>query len=167
MGSVWVAVLLGAGTGRRPVVDGRRDPRHRQRIPAGRRPARARLAAAVRSPGLSGRILGGVVVAALTLTLTRWPVAAVGLGALVVWWPALFGGTHAEQRQIAVAGGAGHLDRDAAGHHRRARQPGTGHPGVGGERADVDPTGTGRAGRPAAGESADGPGVVGIRGRPG
>jgi Flp pilus assembly protein TadB len=53
------------------------------------------------SPGLSGRILGGLVVAALTLAVTRWPVAAVGLGALVLWWPALFGGTSAEQRQIA------------------------------------------------------------------
>ncbi len=48
-----------------------------------------------------GRILGGITVAVLTLAVTRWPVAAVGLGALVVWWPALFGGTGAEQRQIA------------------------------------------------------------------
>ncbi|MGS0685108.1 type II secretion system F family protein [Nakamurella sp. GG22] len=100
MGSVWVAVLLGAGMGAAlwltavglygTVTDPARPPTRT-----------ARLAAAVRSPGLSGRILGAVVVAALTLTLTRWPVAAVGLGALVLWWPALFGGTHAEQRQIA------------------------------------------------------------------
>ena len=34
--------------------------------------------------------------------MTRWPVAALGLGALVIWWPALFGGTTAEQRQIAA-----------------------------------------------------------------
>ena len=37
----------------------------------------------------------------LTLMLTRWPVAAVGLAALVVLWPQLFGGRSAEQRQIA------------------------------------------------------------------
>ena len=100
-GSVWVAVLLGAGTGgalwllitgiRGVVVDPTRPPSHL-----------TRLANSMRSPGLSGRILGGVVVAALVLAVTRWPVAALGLGALVIWWPALFGGTSAEQRQIAA-----------------------------------------------------------------
>jgi tight adherence protein B len=100
MGSVWVAVLLGAGLGgalwlmvtgiRGVVVDPARPP-----IWA------TRFRAAVRSPALSGRIVGGVAVTALTLAVTRWPVAALGLGALVIWWPALFGGTAAEQRQIA------------------------------------------------------------------
>ena len=96
-----MAVLLGAGTGaalwllitgiRGVVVDPTRPPSHL-----------ARSANAMRSPGLSGRILGGIAVAALTLAVTRWPVAALGLGALVIWWPALFGGTTAEQRQIAA-----------------------------------------------------------------
>jgi len=100
MGSVWVAVLLGAGLGgaiwllitgiRGVVVDPTRPPSRTRR-----------LTTALRSPALSGRIVGGIAVAALTLAVTRWPVAAVGLGALVVWWPALFGGTAAEQRQIA------------------------------------------------------------------
>jgi tight adherence protein B len=36
----------------------------------------------------------------LTLVLTRWPVAAAGLAALVVAWPQLFGGARAEQQQI-------------------------------------------------------------------
>ena len=100
MGSVWVAVLLGVGVGAAVwlVVTGIRgvlvDPT--------RPPSRAaRLAATMRSPALAGRVVGGIAVAALTLAVTRWPVAAVGLGALVVWWPALFGGTTAEQRQIA------------------------------------------------------------------
>ena len=100
MSSVWVAVLLGAGLGgalwlmiagiRGTTVDPGRPPTRTQR-----------LGSALRSPGFSGRILGGIAVAALTLAVTRWPVAALGLGALVVWWPALFGGTSAEQRQIA------------------------------------------------------------------
>ena len=98
---MWVAILLGAGTGgalwllitgiRGVVVDPTRPPSHL-----------ARWASAIRSPGLSGRILGGIAVAAITLAVTRWPVAALGLGALVIWWPALFGGTTAEQRQIAA-----------------------------------------------------------------
>ena len=100
MSQVWVAVLLGAGLGgalwlmiagiRGTTMDPTRPPTRT-----------ARLKDALRSLGLSGRILGGITVAALTLAVTRWPVAALGLGALVVWWPALFGGTSAEQRQIA------------------------------------------------------------------
>ncbi|SOD72947.1 type II secretion system (T2SS) protein F [Jatrophihabitans sp. GAS493] len=52
------------------------------------------------SRALTSRIAGGVVVAVLTLVMTRWPVAAAGLGALVVFWPQLFGGARAEQQQI-------------------------------------------------------------------
>ena len=66
-----------------------------------RPPGRAQLAiAALRSPALGGRLAGGVVVGVLVLLLTRWPVAAVGLGALVACWPLLFGGSRAEQLQI-------------------------------------------------------------------
>jgi Flp pilus assembly protein TadB len=52
------------------------------------------------SPATSGRIAAAVGVGALTLVVTRWPVAAAGLAALVVWWPRMFGGTRAEQAQI-------------------------------------------------------------------
>ena len=61
------------------------------------------------------------------------------MAALVVWWPELFGGTERRATADRLPGGTGHLDRIAAGHHRRARQPGTRDPRVGGERATVDP----------------------------
>jgi tight adherence protein B len=41
------------------------------------------------------------LVFAATLVFTRWPVAAGGLAALVIAWPAVFGGNRAEQQQIA------------------------------------------------------------------
>ncbi len=64
-------------------------------------PNRFRLAAeALRSPALSGRIAGGVVVGILALVLTRWAVAGVGLAALVIFWPQMFGGQRVEQTQI-------------------------------------------------------------------
>jgi Flp pilus assembly protein TadB len=72
------------------------------RVDPTRPPSRvARFPAALLSPALSARVLGGLAVVALTLAVTGWPVAAVGLGALVVCWPALFAGTTAERRQIA------------------------------------------------------------------
>jgi tight adherence protein B len=58
------------------------------------------LTAALRSPALTGRLAGGLAAALVTMVFTRWPVAAAGLGALVVFWPQLFGGTRAEQAQI-------------------------------------------------------------------
>ncbi len=67
----------------------------------GKPPNRARrLGARLRSPALSGRLGGGVLVGVLTLVLTRWPVLAFGLSALVVFWPQMFGGQRAEQNQI-------------------------------------------------------------------
>jgi tight adherence protein B len=59
-----------------------------------------RLGTLLRSPGLSSRLAGGIAVGVVTLLLTRWPVAALGLAALVVAWPRLFGGARAEQQQI-------------------------------------------------------------------
>jgi tight adherence protein B len=59
-----------------------------------------RLGTALRSPGLSSRLAAGVAVGVGTLLVTRWPVAAAGLAALVVAWPRLFGGARAEQQQI-------------------------------------------------------------------
>ena len=65
-------------------------------------PSRAELALrALRSPALTSRLAGGIVVGIIALVLTRWPVAAVGLAALVVFWPQLFGGQRVEQTQIA------------------------------------------------------------------
>ena len=54
----------------------------------------------LRSPGLAGRLTGGAAVGVVTVLLTRWPVAALGLTALVIGWPQLFGGARAEQQQI-------------------------------------------------------------------
>jgi tight adherence protein B len=105
VGSVWLAVLLGAGMGGAlwlMITGIRGTTAARNTVDPTRPPTRtARFGMALRSPGLSGRVLGGVTVAAVTLAVTRWPVAAVGLGALVLCWPGLFGGTAAEQRQIA------------------------------------------------------------------
>jgi tight adherence protein B len=64
-------------------------------------PSRLELAVrALQSPALTSRLAGGIVVGVLVLVLTRWAVAAVGLAALVVFWPQLFGGQRVEQTQI-------------------------------------------------------------------
>jgi tight adherence protein B len=60
----------------------------------------ARLLAMVRSPQTSGRLAGAALVAVLTLAVTRWPVAAAGVGGLVIAWPYLFGAARAERAQI-------------------------------------------------------------------
>lgn len=54
-----------------------------------------------RSPMLALRLTAGVLLAVLIGVVTHWPVAAVGLGAMVAFWPALTGGSRAEQTQIA------------------------------------------------------------------
>jgi Flp pilus assembly protein TadB len=54
-----------------------------------------------RSPLFAIRLTGGVLLAILIAVVTHWPVAAVGLGAMVALWPALTGGSRAEQMQIA------------------------------------------------------------------
>ena len=41
-----------------------------------------------------------MLLAILIFVVTRWPVAAVGLGGLVAFWPALMGGSKDEQQQI-------------------------------------------------------------------
>ena len=96
---VLVAAVLSAGLGcavvllvvgvRGVVPDPTRPPGRVQRT-----------LAALRSPALAGRLSGGAIVGVLVLLLTRWPVAALGLGALVACWPLLFGGGRAEQLQI-------------------------------------------------------------------
>lgn len=53
-----------------------------------------------RSPLLMLRLTAGVLLAVLIFVVTRWPVAAVGLGGLVAFWPALMGGSKQEQQQI-------------------------------------------------------------------
>jgi Flp pilus assembly protein TadB len=64
-------------------------------------PSRLNLAVrALRSPALSGRLAGGTVGGILALVLTRWPVAGVGVAALVIFWPQMFGGQRLEQTQI-------------------------------------------------------------------
>lgn len=56
--------------------------------------------AALRSPETSGRVGAGVLAGILTLIVTRWPVAALGVAALVISWPVMFGGARAERLQI-------------------------------------------------------------------
>jgi tight adherence protein B len=58
------------------------------------------LVRALRSPALTSRLAGAVVVGVLTLVLTRWPVAALGMTALVAFWPWMFGGAKVEAEQI-------------------------------------------------------------------
>jgi tight adherence protein B len=96
---VILAALIGAGIGAGIllVIAGIRGVAVDPARPSGRW-ARARTA--VRSPAVAGRIGAGVLAGAATLVLTHWPVAAFGLGALVIAWPGLFGGTRAEQAQI-------------------------------------------------------------------
>jgi tight adherence protein B len=68
----------------------------------GKPPTRwAMLARSLRTPAVGARIAGGVGIVAAVLVFTRWPVAALALGALVVCWPLLFGGNRVEQQQIA------------------------------------------------------------------
>ncbi|TDC54578.1 type II secretion system protein [Jiangella ureilytica] len=43
----------------------------------------------------------GIIAGVGTLLLTRWPVAAIGAGLLVAFWPALFGGAKEERTSIA------------------------------------------------------------------
>lgn len=61
----------------------------------------AQLAARQRSPLPLARLAAGVLVALLVGVVTRWPVAALGLGGLVAFWPALMGGAPGEQHSIA------------------------------------------------------------------
>lgn len=43
----------------------------------------------------------GIGAGVVTLALTRWPVAGIAAGALVAFWPAMFGGGKAEKQAIA------------------------------------------------------------------
>jgi tight adherence protein B len=67
-----------------------------------RPPSRAaRALQSLRRPAMARQAVAGVVVGLLVLIVTGWPVAAVGLGALTLLWPRLFGGSSAEARRIA------------------------------------------------------------------
>ncbi len=49
-----------------------------------------------------GRLgLAGIAAGVLTLVVTQWPVAAISVGLLVAFWPAMFGGANAERMEIA------------------------------------------------------------------
>ena len=54
----------------------------------------------LRSPVVTGRLVGGLLAGTAVLVLTRWPVAAAATTALIVFWPQLFGGSQAERAQI-------------------------------------------------------------------
>jgi Flp pilus assembly protein TadB len=53
-----------------------------------------------RSPLLMLRVAVAVIVALVVGVVTRWPVAAIGVGAFVAFYPALVGGSKLELRQI-------------------------------------------------------------------
>ena len=99
-GFTLVAVLLGAAFGGAVLllIAGIRGVTPRGPRPPSRA---ARLLAAMRTRAMALRVAGGIAAAVLTLLLTGWPVAGAGAAALVIAWPALFGGQRHEQRQIA------------------------------------------------------------------
>jgi Flp pilus assembly protein TadB len=74
----------------------------RGKLDAGPRPPSrlSTVAASLRSPATSGRFGAGIVAGVVTLLVTRWPVAALGVAALVIAWPVMFGGSRAERAQI-------------------------------------------------------------------
>lgn len=53
-----------------------------------------------RSPLFTVRLVGGLLLGIIIESVTRWPVAAIGLGGLMAFWPALMGGSKDEQLQI-------------------------------------------------------------------
>lgn len=58
-----------------------------------------RIGRTLKSPGTGRRVGAAVLAGTGVLVLTRWPVAALGLAALVALWPKLFGGRRAEEQQ--------------------------------------------------------------------
>jgi len=88
-GGLGVSVLLLVVAVRGTVPDPTRPPNRFQALLA--RP---------RSPLLMLRLAAGLLLGVLIFAVTRWPVAAVGLGGLVAFWPALVGGSKEEQQQI-------------------------------------------------------------------
>ena len=116
-----------------------------------------------RSPLLMLRLAAGVLLAMLIFVVTRWPVAAVGLGGLVAFWPALMGGSKDEQQQIvrleAVVTWCEALRDTTTG----ARRSGAGDPGDGRERGTRDPAGSAAPDRPAAVEGSAGSSAAGSR----
>jgi tight adherence protein B len=72
--------------------------------PAGPRPPGrfAMLLTGLRSPAAGGRLAAGVVGGLITLLVTRWPVAAAGIAALIIGWPKMFGGQRAEKQQVVA-----------------------------------------------------------------
>ena len=61
----------------------------------------SRLVRRLRRPAVGLRIALAVLAFAVVLLVTRWPVAALAVGALALAWPMLFGGQRAEQAQTA------------------------------------------------------------------
>ena len=71
-------------------------------VEPGKPPTRtAQMFRSLRDPKMGLRLGLAVGVFALVLVLTRWPAAALALGALVIAWPSLFGGSRLEKQQIA------------------------------------------------------------------
>lgn len=96
-----VAALIGAGVGAAIlllVTALRPGGTDRLQVPTRLSHAVSRL----RSPATSGRLGAAAAVAVVTLVVTGWPVAALGVGALVAAWPQMFGGQRLERQQIVA-----------------------------------------------------------------
>jgi tight adherence protein B len=72
------------------------------RVTPGKPPTRLQLwVRSLRQPAVGIQVTAAVAVFAATLLATHWPVAAAALGAMVLFWKALFGGHRLEQMQTA------------------------------------------------------------------
>jgi tight adherence protein B len=89
-GGVGASVLLLVVAVRGTVLDPTRPPNRIEAL----------LLERPRSPLFMIRVAAGLLLAVLIFVVTRWPVAALGLGGLVAFWPALMGGSKEEQQQI-------------------------------------------------------------------
>lgn len=66
-------------------------------------PGRVRLLVArLGASRAGGRLAAAAATGVATLLITRWPVAAVGVGGLIAGWPGMFGAARAEKQQIVA-----------------------------------------------------------------
>jgi Flp pilus assembly protein TadB len=93
-----VLIVLAAGAGLIVIASAlRSDPNSPLTTPS----LLTRLRASIAGPLLGVRLIGGLVVGVGVLALTRWPVAALAVTALIVFWPALFGAVGSSRNRVA------------------------------------------------------------------
>lgn len=94
-----VLIVLVAGMGVVLIVDALQSGSTES--PLKRPSALRRLGRAFGGPFLGLRVAGGVVIGVGALLLTRWPVAAVAVAGLVVFWPRIIGASGATRDRVA------------------------------------------------------------------